>query len=47
MSFDPFGGNDPAAGEKPPPPPNITQKLKSTLAEASGYASRSVMDSLK
>ena len=48
MSFDPFGGNDGASDkEKPPPPPSITQKLKSTLAEASGYASRSVMDSLK
>jgi hypothetical protein len=47
MSFDPFGGNDPGADRDKPPPPSITQKLKSTLAEVSGYGGRSVMDSVR
>lgn len=47
MSFDPFGGNDPAGEKEKPPQPTIAQKLKSTLAEVSGYGSRSVVDSLK
>jgi hypothetical protein len=47
MSFDPFGGNDPAAEKEKAPPPGIEQKLKSTLGEVSGYGSRSVVDSLK
>jgi hypothetical protein len=47
MSFDPFGGNDPAAEKEKPPTPGIEQKLKSTLGEVSGYGARSVVDSLK
>jgi len=46
MQFDPFGEKAPA-GEKAPPQPNMVQKLKSTLNEASGYGSRSVVDGLK
>jgi hypothetical protein len=46
MQFDPFGEKTPA-GEKAPPPPSMVQKLKSTLAEASGYGSRSVVDGIK
>jgi len=47
MSFDPFGGNDPAAEKDKTPPPGIAQKVKSTLGEVSGYGTRSVVDSLK
>ena len=47
MSFDPFGGNDPAAEKDKPPQPGIAQKVKSTLGEVSGYGTRSVVDSLK
>jgi hypothetical protein len=47
MSFDPFGGSDPGADKEKPPPPGVVQKLKSTLAEVSGYGGRSVVDSLK
>ena len=47
MSFDPFAGTDAGADkEKAPPPPGVVQKLKSTLAEVSGYGGRSVVDVL-
>lgn len=47
MQFDPFGENVPAAEKNKPPSPTLVQKLKSTLAEASGYGARSVVDGLK
>jgi hypothetical protein len=47
MSFDPFGGNDPAAEKEKAPQQGIEQKLKSTLGEVSGFGGRSVVDSLK
>jgi hypothetical protein len=47
MSFDPFGGNEPAGEKDKPPPPGVVQKLKTTLAEVSGYGARSVVDALK
>jgi len=36
-----------SASNQPPPSPTMVQKLKSNLAEASGYGSRSVVDGLK
>lgn len=47
MSFDPFGGPAPTDEKDKPPPPGVVQKLKSTLAEVSGYNARSVVDALK
>lgn len=47
MQFDPFGEKVPASEKDKPPSPTMVQKLKSTLGEASGYGSRSVVDSLK
>lgn len=44
MQFDPFGENAPAGEKNKPPSPTMVQKLKSTLAEASGYGARSVVD---
>src|SRR6185436_5865869 len=47
MSFDPFGGPQPTDEKDKPPPPGVVQKLKTTLAEVSGYGTRSVVDALK
>ena len=47
IQFDPFGEKVPAEEKNKPPSPTLVQKLKSTLAEASGYGSRSVVDGLK
>jgi hypothetical protein len=48
MTFDPFGGPDPAAvdGEKPVKI-GIAQKVRATLGEVSGYRAQSVVDTLK
>jgi hypothetical protein len=47
MSFDPFASNDPAAEPDKTPRIGIAQKVQQTLAEVSGYRSRSVVDTLK
>ena len=47
MQFDPFGEKTPAGEKDKPPSPTLVQKLKSNLAEVSGYGSRSVVDGLK
>jgi hypothetical protein len=47
LQFDPFGEKAPASEKDKPPSPTLVQKLKSNLAEASGYGSRSVVDALK
>lgn len=47
MQFDPFGGDAQAAEKNKAPQPSMVQKLKSTLAEASGYGARSVVDGIK
>lgn len=47
MQFDPFGEKTPAAEKDKPPSPTLVQKLKSNLADVSGYGARSVVDGLK
>lgn len=47
MLFDPFGGPESGEDKAKPPQPGMEQKLKTTLAEVSGYGARSVVDILK
>ena len=47
MQFDPFGENAPAGEKAKAPQPNMVQKLKTTLGEASGYGARSVVDGMR
>jgi hypothetical protein len=47
MQFDPFGENQPAGEKAKAPQPNMVQKLKTTLGEASGYGARSVVDGMR
>jgi hypothetical protein len=47
MEYDPFGGEEKSAEQAKVPKYTIVQKVKSTLAEVSGYRSRSVVDTLK
>jgi hypothetical protein len=47
MSFDPFGGPDPAADAEKPVKVGIAQKVRTTLGEVSGYRAQSVVDTLK
>jgi hypothetical protein len=47
LQFDPFGEKTPASEKDKPPSPTLVQKLKSNLAEVSGYGARSVVDGLK
>jgi len=47
MSFDPFGGPDAVAEAEQPPKVGIAQKVRTTLADVSGYRAQSVVDALR